>query len=397
MAEQQTDPVPFRGERSVAILFDPEGTWSLAAIEGIAEYAKRHGGWRLLCAPRDAQGKLQLPPGWRGDGILSRFLSLQARRQHLSYKIPIVDLETITPGTYNPLIANVVTDDEARADLIVKHLLSLERDKLACFNPPHPQYSQKRFEQVQKKLREARQTCELFWKYRDKTWFKHDWETQQDLIKTWLTKLPPKTGVFAADGRQGRLITEWCHFLKISVPDDVAVLTGDDDGLLSSISSPPLSGIVLAAKQHGFEAAAMLDQMMDGADAPREPIRIKPLHVAVRQSTDILKYESPEIVQAIRFIRQNASLGINVSDVLNHIPISRRSLEQQFLETIGHTLGHEIRKVRFEQAQTQLANTDMTIEQIAASCGYSSASQLCRSFQKTLGETPLSYRKRMQH
>ncbi len=396
MPNQRTDTPASHGERSVAILFDPEGTWSLAAIEGIAEYATRHGGWRLLCAPRDAQGRLQLPPGWRGDGILSRFLSHQARRQHLSYKIPIVDLETITFGTYNQLIANVVTDDEARAELIVKHLLSLERDKIACFNPPHPQYSQKRFEQVQEHLQQAGQECDLFWKYQDRVWFRYDWETQQNLIKTWLMKLPANTAIFTADGRQGRLVTEWCHFLKIRVPDDIAVLTGDDDGLLSSISSPPLSGVVLASKQHGFEAAALLDQMMDGAAAPKQPIRIKPLHISVRQSTDILNYDRPEIVQAIRFIRQNASLGINVSDVLNHIPISRRSLEQQFLETIGHTLGHEIRKVRFEKAQTQLANTDMTIEQIAASCGYSSASQLCRMFQKMLGETPLSYRKRKQ-
>ncbi|QDS92429.1 Xylose operon regulatory protein [Roseimaritima multifibrata] len=394
MAIPRTETTSSRGERSVAILFDPEGSWSLAAIEGIAEYAKRHGGWRLLCAPRDSNGKLQLPPGWRGDGIISRFLSHQSRRQHLAYKIPIVDLETLTPGTYNPLIANVVTDDEARADLIVEHLLSLERDKLACFNPPHPQYSQHRVAKVQAKLQQAGHECDLFWKFQDKVWFKHDWESQQNLIRKWLLKLPANTGLFTADGRQGRLVTEWCHFLNLRVPEDLAVLTGDDDALLSAISSPPLSGIVLAAKQHGFEAAALLDQMLDGAAAPRQPIRIQPLHVAVRQSTDILKYDRPEVVQAIRFIRENASRGINVSDVLNQIPISRRSLEQLFLQTIGHTLGHEIRRVRFEKAKTQLANTDMTLERIAASCGYSSASQLCRRFQKMLGETPLSYRKR---
>ncbi|MFG0261112.1 MAG: substrate-binding domain-containing protein, partial [Novipirellula sp. JB048] len=380
----------------MAILFDPEGSWSVAAIEGIAEYAKRHGGWRLLCAPRDSQGRLQLPPGWRGDGILSRLLSNQARRQHLAYKIPIVDLETIAPGTYHPLIASVVTDDEARAELIVEHLLSPERDRLACFNPPHPQYSPNRVERVQAMLKQAGHECELFWRYRDKVWFNYDWETQQDLIRTWLQKLPPKTGVFTADCRQGRLVTEWCHFLNIRVPEDIAVLSGDDDGLLSSISSPPLSGIVLAAKQHGFEAAALLDQMLGGAPAPRQPIRVKPLHVAVRQSTDILRYDCPEVIHAVRFIRKNASLGIHVSDVVNHLSISRRWLEKQFRETTGNTLGHEIRKVRFEQAQLQLTNTDRTIEQIAASCGYSSASMLCRQFQKMLGETPLAYRKRSQ-
>ena len=133
---------------------------------------------------------------------------------------------------------------------------------------------------------------------------------------------------------------------------------------------------------------------MNGAASPKQPIQIKPLHVMIRHSTDILKYDNPEIVQAIRYIRENTSLGINVSDVLKHIPISRRSLEQKFQEITGHTLGHEIRKVRLEKTRTQLTHTEMTIEQISVSCGFSSTSHLCRTFKQSFGETPLTFRKR---
>lgn len=383
-------------ERAVAILFDPVGTWSLSAIEGIADYARRQGRWRLLCAPTDRSGRIGIPQGWQGDGILTRLLTAEDRTRVLSYGVPVVDLEAIVEGRYSRQLARVQTNNDVRATLIVEHLIDLHLKHFACFNPPHHEYSQKRIITTQAKFKEYGFHCGLFWKGTAQAWHRLKWNSQQERIKDWIRSLKSGTGVVVPDGRQGRLFCEWCHFLGVNIPDDIAVITCDDDSLLNSISTPPISGVVLASRQHGYVAAELLDRMMNGEPAPEEPVLIAPLHIVTRQSTDILTLQNPDIVRAIRYIRENASQGIRVSDVANQMSVSRRWLEKRFLEVVGHTLGHEIRKARFGVAISQLEGTELSVEQVAANSGFGTGARLCRSFRQHFGETPLQYRRRFR-
>jgi len=382
--------------RNVAVLWDPEGSWSISAIEGAAEFGKRQGGWRLLCAPRDRQLRIRLPRGWKGDGILARLLSRKDRERCLETGLPIVDLETIDSGRYHPRIGKVVTNDHVRGMLALEHLLERQVHQIVCFNPPYQEYSPLRVQVFQRLAHERGFDCPLFWTVSDQHWWKMGWDEQQVRITNWLKQLPPGTGIFTPDGRQGRVLTECCQVLEILVPDELAIVTGDDDSLLCSISSPPLSGVVLASRQHGYEAAALLHRMMEGEAAPTEPVLIDPLKLVIRQSTDVLKYDNPHVVQAMRFIRDYACTGINVDDVIQHVPISRRGLEDHFQKAVGQTLGWEIRRVRFERAKVELANTDLSISQVATACGFSGISQFCNSFRKEFGETPSSYRQRLR-
>ena len=63
---------------------------------------------------------------------------------------------------------------------------------------------------------------------------------------------------------RGRQVTEACHYAGIRVPDEIAVLGGDYDELMSHISSPPLSMIDQPAEQIGYAAARLLEGMMRG-------------------------------------------------------------------------------------------------------------------------------------
>jgi hypothetical protein len=58
-------------------------------------------------------------------------------------------------------------------------------------------------------------------------------------------------------------------------------------------------------------------------------VLIPPLGIATRRSTDILAVENPDVVAAIRFIRENCHRPIRVADVLTEVPVSRRCLEQK--------------------------------------------------------------------
>ena len=124
-------------------------------------------------------------------------------------------------------------------------------------------------------------------------------------------------------------------------------------------------------------------------------MRIAPLGVTSRQSTDVLAIDDPTVVQALRFIEAHADQGIVVDDVLREVPISRRSLEIQFRNYLGRSPAEEIRRVRLEQGRELLGRPDLSVAEIATACGFTNATRFGVAFRKRYGKTPLAYRKQL--
>jgi LacI family transcriptional regulator len=181
------------------------------------------------------------------------------------------------------------------------------------------------------------------------------------------------------------------------VPDDVAVLGGEYDELMSHISSPPLSTIDQPAEQVGYEAAKLLDAMMHGKKAPKQPILLQPTRVVVRHSTDTLAIDDEMVRDACRLIRDRARDGIRVSEVVRELAVARRALEQRFLRLVGRTLAAEIRRVRIEEAKRLLVDTDRSIADIGRASGFGHQDLFSRVFRRGVGMTPSQFRKRHQH
>jgi LacI family transcriptional regulator len=164
---------------------------------------------------------------------------------------------------------------------------------------------------------------------------------------------------------------------------------------MCDVLSPPISSISVASQRIGHDAAMWLDRMMNGDPPPKEPIRIAPLGVTSRQSTDVLAIDNPIIVQALRFIESHADQGIVVDDVLRVVPISRRSLEIHFRNLLGRSPTEEIRRVRLEKGRELLARPDLSVAEIALACGFANATRFGVAFRKRFGKTPLAYRKQL--
>ena len=120
---------------------------------------------------------------------------------------------------------------------------------------------------------------------------------------------------------------------------------------------------------------------------------LEPLGIESRQSTDVTAVATPEIADAIRYIRHNACRGIDVGDVLKEIPLSRRRLEYQFLEATGITPHELITRVRMERVQRLLLNTDLSLEEIASRCGFEHPEYMSVVFKKRFHTTPAKFRR----
>ena len=181
------------------------------------------------------------------------------------------------------------------------------------------------------------------------------------------------------------------------VPEQVAVLAGDDDELLCETTTPPLSAIVTPAEQIGHEAAKLLHRMMDGDPPSRGEVLLSADQLNARGSTDTLAIKDQAIAVAIRHIRENIqSPSLQVSDIAALAGISRRALERRFHKLFGYGPAHEIQSTRCQLVRKLLRETDLSIADLAARSGYASQEYMIRAFKKDAGTTPLKYRKQVR-
>ena len=99
------------------------------------------------------------------------------------------------------------------------------------------------------------------------------------------------------------------------------------------------------------------------------------------------------MVEAVRFIRNNAARPICVEDVLNEVIISRRYLDQKFHTALGHSVHEEITRIRAERIAQMLLETDRTISQIAYDLGFTSPDHIGRFFRRHKGINPSDFRR----
>lgn len=107
--------------------------------------------------------------------------------------------------------------------------------------------------------------------------------------------------------------------------------------------------------------------------------------------------DDPLVAKAIEFIRSRMGQPVRISEVLKHVGVSRRSLEQRFKASIGCGPVSEIRRNRVEHAKKLLMETHDSIAAIARQAGFSNAQSLCVIFRREVGLPPTTYRKQARN
>ncbi len=184
-----------------------------------------------------------------------------------------------------------------------------------------------------------------------------------------------------------------CKRLGFRVPEDVAVVGVDNDPMICDLGDPPLTSIALNVESAGYEAARLLNRMIERQKREPLQINVSPTHVVQRQSTDLFAVNDPEVATAIRYIRENAKNKILVNDVVKMTRISRRALEQRFRETIHRSIYDEIRQVRVELISKLLIETDLPVSHIASLFNFTDIEHISRYFKKEKGIGLREFRK----
>jgi LacI family transcriptional regulator len=369
----------------VAVLVPASTGWGRSIIKGVAAFANRHGPWHLHVAP---EGERQsLPHGWKGDGIIARLSTPAVARSILTIGCPVVNVSGITLDGVSQRVPRVFSDLQATSEMAARHFLDRGFNTFAYVGPPKLAYVREHQEAFAAALDQAGHSCHALG-------LNPGLETagRPSRLIEWLRSLPKPVGVLTWANVQGRAVIDACRRAGLLVPEDVSVLSGVDDPLLCECCMPHLSAITVAAEQIGEQAAELLQLMIERKPLPPTPIRVPPLGIVTRQSTDTLAIGDPLLVQAIGFIREHATEPIRVEDVLRVVPLSRRSLERAFQELLGRSPAQEIRRVRLERAKHLLATTDLPIPKVARASGFGTGEYLAKFFRQATRMTPLRYR-----
>ena len=94
----------------------------------------------------------------------------------------------------------------------------------------------------------------------------------------------------------------------------------------------------------------------------------------------------------INEIENNIYDHVNVKDICGSRNGSNVKLCRYFYNYTGHTISEYIRKRRLSNALSLVKISDLTLDEIADTCGYSSRQAFCRSVKSMTGQTPTEYR-----
>ncbi|MGC4030455.1 MAG: DNA-binding transcriptional regulator [Tepidisphaeraceae bacterium] len=382
------DPLPIK---RVALIVETTIAPRRLMLTGVARYMQEHRPWAVYLKPEAVEKSIQnWLETWTGDGIIAALNDLAADAI-LNVGVPVVDVAGFVRRPGVPLVR---TNDISVGRLGAEHLMERGFQQFGFCAYTDQFWSVRRREGFEAALAEKGLACHRYEMPRPTAGSGGPafYEQQQRSLADWLAGLPKPVGIMATNDVFGQQVLEACQRLRISVPEVVAVVGADDDEPICRIAMPPLSSVIINDHQRGFEAAAVLDRMMDGHPPPEGPVYVEPAGVRARASTDILAIDDDIVASALRILRQRACDGIGVDDLVRQVHVSRSVLERRFRKAVGRSINEEIVRVRLNRAVELLTDTTLTIKAVADKAGFGTQIYMNAVFKTKLGRTPGSYR-----
>ncbi len=381
--------------KKVALLIESSRSYGRGVLEGIAAYVRTHRNWSLRHQEMSIDAE---PPtwlsDWQGDGILARIETKKMVKAIRELGIPTVDVRCTTQINGVPRI-NV--DDDRVVQLAINHLRDLGIRRFAFCGFAHVHYSVRRLQLFREHLRKDAIHAAVYESIVPKSSTTMEAELAGMLddsgLTQWLQQLEKPVGLLASNDIRARQILQCCEDIGIAVPDDIAVIGVDNDEVICSLSRPSITSIQPDTQRIGYDAAAMLDRMMDGGSAPGDLTLIPPKEVIVRGSTDVVAIEDRLTATAYRHLREHACDGTPVNRIIDNLPLSRRSLERRIRGHFGRSPSELITEIRLKELKRLLEETDLPLKGISGLTGFSHNEHMTVFFRKQVGQPPGKYRK----
>ncbi len=365
-------------------------SYDMAVARGVIRFARTRTDWELRGTgpwflPLEGSGTRQC------DALIARIEGDEDARQLRMLEVPIVD---IAGACTDRIFDTVRNDDYATGVRAGEYLRNLGCDSYAWCGVENVHWARERLVGFCGAIGRSSGRIPRF--ERSLKWWERLYDASAEL-RRWLLQLPRPTILFCGSDLVAMKVNLEAGRLGIVVPDELSILGVDDEELLCELATPSLSSVKLNCERIGYEAALLLDRLLRESNGERSSSvsvrRIAPGDVVERESTAAILDADSVVAQTVRMIRRDACTGLNVSDLVKRLPVSRRSLEQRFRASRGRTVLEELHQERLRAACRLLRTTDLTVERIAMECGFSSLQRFYIQFRETYSMTPGRWRR----
>lgn len=363
-------------------------------LAGIAKFTESHEPWTIFL---DDEGRATNETDWlrkcKWDGIISRHATQEFADICADLRIPLVDLNDTYPisGT-----SKIRPDNRAVGQIGAEHLLERGFTNFAFCGFRGVEWSRDRRAGFCEAIELAGFGAKVYESHYPAD-FNPIWsDAEIDSIAKWIHGLPKPLAVMSCDDYRGIQVIEAGDRLKALIPEQLAVLGVNNDEFRCEFSHPPLSSVPNNTFLMGHLAAETLANRMAGNETKDHDVRIEPLDVVTRPSTDVLAIDDKNLVAALQYIRENACKGISVNQIEKHAAASRSVLEKKFRKFLRRSPHAEIRRVQIAHVRQLLIDTDYPLKRIAELTGFEHVEYLSVVFKRLSGESPGRFRKRVQ-
>ncbi|MBN2128153.1 MAG: DNA-binding transcriptional regulator [Sedimentisphaerales bacterium] len=383
------------GIRSIKVMLEPHRAYTRGLLEGIVAYARLHGPWLFSFEAefyrRPRRRTFRTADLEDFDGVVAQVLTRDELQRISDAGIPAVvhGVSELAVG-----VGTIASDGQAIGALAADHLLHCGLTNFGYCGFSEFYWSREREEGFRSRLITAGRQASSCQIPRNRSGQSSRRGSQK--LADWLASLPTPVGVMACNDDCALHVVHACRAAELRVPEDVAIIGVDNDEFLCELSGYPLSSVALATKAAGFEAGAVLHQLMDNQRPRDTQILVHPSYVVRRRSTDILAVEDVIAAQTLRYIKDHAARTLTVEEVADAVAISKRSLQLHCRKTLGRSVNALIQHERIQRVIRLLIETNLSIAHISEQLGFSTPTAMGVQFKKVTSLTPLQYRRQKQ-
>lgn len=383
----------------VKLLFISDFTESFPhkLLKGIMNYSRETKNWAIFRMPPEykrvfgMEGVLKWMKDNGGDAVIGQFE--ENEDVSLLTKNGIV----VVAQDYKQrlkTVPNITGDYMAQGRIAARFYLERGFKNFGFFGFKDVCWSDERFEGFRREIEAAGYGNNIFL-YNQQN-INQLWFYEKDQMDAWLHAIPKPIGIMACDDNQGANLIAACNIRGIKIPTEVSVIGVDNDEILCTMASTPLSSIQVDIEDGGYRAAQMIERRVMNPDLPLEDVILHPVKIVGRLSTAVYATNDVQIQKAVQYIHKNYTKKISVKDVMGEVALSRRLLERRFKEVTGHTLYQHISDLRIKRFAELLVDTDEQVISIALSLGESDTKSISRRFKQIFGCSPSEYREKNQ-
>jgi LacI family transcriptional regulator len=360
---------------------------------GTQQYAHERG-WESII-DEFADDTIPLSPAQPApyDGVIARATRKLARRA-ARHKLPVVNVWFSSPVWKS--LPGVFSDSSAMGRLRAEHLLARGFRRFAALTSDPDRSQEVEVQAFAATVAEAGCTCLVGKVPLDPSASLQQWRKTERTIAAWMKDWRPPIGVYVGSEVHGRMVAEMCRNRGWRVPEDVAIVAGWNEEVFCEQLRPTLTSVEVGYERIGYEAARLLDRLMDGKAPPKAPILLPPQGLVVRESSDFFAVDDELVRAALEFIAANSYRPIGPDDVARGVAAETRTLQRRFRKFLDRSIAAEIRRVRIERAKRELAQSDRLLSEISRDVGFGEAMRMYEVFRRELGVTPSEYRQQQQ-